>query len=51
MITTRRRFATLVSGSLVVGGLVSALPALARGDDDDGFGDSLETGSKAQLSN
>jgi EF hand len=34
MFTTRRRFATLVSGSLAAAGVVYGLPALARGDDD-----------------
>jgi hypothetical protein len=34
MITTRRRFVRLVSGSLAVAGLVRGFPAIARGDDD-----------------
>ncbi|HWF76945.1 MAG TPA: hypothetical protein VN694_07175 [Caulobacteraceae bacterium] len=36
MFATRRRFASLVSGSLAAAGLAGALPAWARGDDDDG---------------
>jgi hypothetical protein len=35
MFTTRRRFATLISGSLAAAGLVRGLPAFASGDDDD----------------
>jgi hypothetical protein len=38
MFTTRRRFATLISGSLAAAGLVRALPAFARGGDDDDDG-------------
>jgi hypothetical protein len=36
MFATRRRFASLVSGSVAAAGLAAALPAWARGDDDDG---------------
>ena len=35
MFTTRRHFATLISGSLAAAGLVGGLPALAAGDDGD----------------
>ena len=36
MFTTRRRFTGWLSGSLAAGGLFHAVPALARGGDDDG---------------
>lgn len=36
MFATRRRFATLVSGSVAAAGLAAGLPVWARGDDDDG---------------
>jgi hypothetical protein len=36
MFASRRRFAALVSGSLAAGGVATALPAWARGGDDDG---------------
>jgi hypothetical protein len=36
MFTSRRRFVTLVSGSIAAGGLAGSLPTLARGAADDG---------------